>query len=283
MPCRRYRVEGRTALVTGGSSGIGRQLALDLARAGCTVVIASHDDEKLAEAQTELRAISPTSFAVRCDVTSQTDVDSMAATVLGRLGHLDILVNNAGYAVYRTFVDTDPEELERLIQVNLLGVIRCSRAFVPEMVGRRDGVIVNIASIAGRLPLTPHGTYTAAKHGVFGFTKTLRYELADFGVRPIVVCPGRVETAFFDHETFLARAPRAETRYTVPIEQVTSAIIDAIERDRPLTYIPRSIGVLTWGWNAVPFLAEPVFRRLNIARVRSYYAAAPSETANDHA
>ena len=271
MPARHYRIAGRTALVTGGSSGIGKQLAFDLARAGATVVIASHDRERLNATESELRAISPGSFAVLCDVTSNDQVAAMAETVLRRLDHLDILVNNAGYAEYRTFIDTDVDELCRLVDVNLLGVIRCTRAFVPGMVERRDGVIVNIASIAGRLPLTPPGAYTAAKHGVFGFTRTLRYELADFGVRPIVVCPGRVETSFFDHETFRTRAPRAETRYTVPVEQVSAGIIKAIERDRPLTYIPKSIGVLTWGWNAVPFLAEPVFRRLNIARVRSYY------------
>src|SRR6185436_4583769 len=131
-------------------------------------------------------------------------------------------------------------------------------------------------------PLTPHGAYTTAKHGVFGFTKTLRYELADFGVRPIVVCPGRVETSFFDHETFKTRAARTEHQYTVPIERVSQAIIDAIERDRPITFIPKSIGVLTWGWNAVPFLAEPVFRRLNVARVRSYYETKLRAPVTDH-
>ena len=188
-----------------------------------------------------------------------------------RLSHLDILVNNAGFSTYRTFVDTDLEELLHLIDVNLLGVLRCTRAFVPGMVERRDGAIVNIASIAGRLPLTPHGAYTTAKHGVFGFTKTLRYELADFGVRPIVVCPGRVETSFFDHETFRTRATCTETSTRFRSNGCRTRSSTRSSGDRPITFIPKSIGVLTWGWNAVPFLAEPVFRRLNMARVRSYY------------
>ncbi len=264
---------GRTVLITGGSSGIGKRLAFDLALLGAEVVIASHDPERLQSAEAELRAISPASFSVLCDISSSDEVTRMAGIVLRRFGHLDVLVNNAGYAVYRTFEATDLSEVCHLADVNLLGAMRCIKVFLPAMIGQRRGIIVNMASIAGRVPLTPNSVYCASKHGLVALSQALRYELHDFRIKVQVVCPGRVETAFFDHESFKTRAPRAEMRYTVTVEEISRATIRAIRTGRFMTYVPRTLGLVAWAWGAVPWIVNPLFGRLMRARVRSYYTA----------
>jgi uncharacterized protein len=269
----RRSVSGKRALVTGGSSGIGRHVALELAQRGAKVVIVSHEEDRLTSVETELQAISADSFACVCNVGSQEDVDRMAATVHDRIGGVDVLINNAGFGTYRTFADSDPSELADIVNVNLLGVIRCTRALVPNMIHQRSGVIVNVASIAGRLPLTPNGAYAAAKHGVYALSLILEDELARFGVTVCVVCPGRVQTSFFDHPTFQHRAHRRETEYTVPLSRVSTVMIRAIETGKRVTFVPRTIGVPTWGYDALPLLAKPIFSRLNRARVETYYEA----------
>lgn len=275
-------LSNRTVLITGGSSGIGRQLALDMTRVGARVAIASHDPVRLRVAEAELQRISPTAFSVVCDVARQEEVARMAEVVLERFRRLDFLINNAGYAVYRTFLDSDVEEISRLVDVNLLGAMRCTRAFLPAMVKQGGGAIVNMASIAGRIPLTPNSVYCAAKHGLIALSEALRYELHDFNIRLHVICPGRVETAFFEHETFRARASRVEMKYTVTVEEISRATLDAIRAGRFLTYVPRALGLVAWSVNALPWMTKPFFRRLMLARMRTYYRDSAGTTPGDH-
>jgi short-subunit dehydrogenase len=104
-------------------------------------------------------------------------------------------------------------------------------------------------------------------------SQVLRYELHDFNVRVHVICPGRTETPFFDHESFRTRSARPETGYTVTVEEISKATIRAIEKNRFLTYVPRTLGVLAWAMGAVPWIIEPLFQRLMVARIRSYYSS----------
>ena len=266
------RIKGATVVVTGGSSGIGKRLALDMARLGAQVAIASHDPERLRMAEQELLTISRACFSVPCDISRQEDVSRMATEVLRRLGHVDILVNNAGYAVYHTFESTDVAGLCRLAEVNLLGAIRCIREFLPGMIERRTGQVVNMASIAGRIPMTPNSVYCASKHGLVALSQALRYELHDFNVRVHVICPGRTETPSSITRAS-GRARPARNRLHVTVEEISKATIRAIEKNRFLTYVPRTFGVLAWAMGAVPWIVEPLFRRLMVARIRSYYSS----------
>lgn len=261
----------KLVLITGGSSGIGKQLAADLLASGSRVIIVGDRTDRLAEAIEELKAISPGVFPVACDIGDHQSITHMQKQVLSKYGCPDILINNAGFATYRTFENTDMTEIERLISVNLLGAMRCTKAFLPEMIVRRSGIIVNMASIAGRLVLTPNGTYCAAKHGLVAWSETLRYELAHFNIQVNVICPGRVETPFFDHETFQRRAPRPETRFTITVEEISKATRRAITHNRFITYVPWSLGLLVWLTNALPFLVKPLFGRLLLSRIKSIY------------
>ena len=262
---------GRKAIVTGGSSGIGKHVAADLLRLGAHVAIVADGSDKLERAEAELKQISPHVWSYTCDVARLDDIDAMAHAYRNRFGAPDVLVNNAGYAVYETFERMSPEEIRRLFDVNLSGAALVTRAFLPDMIRAGGGDVVMVSSIAGRIPMTPCSVYSASKHGMVALAELLRVEAARFNVRVQVVCPGRVETDFFSHESFRRRSPRRETARTVAIDVVSRAIIDAIERNRFMTTVPRYYGLLAWSAAALPFVFRPLWHRLLASRVESVY------------
>lgn len=255
-------------LITGGSSGIGKHLAGTYLARGDQVIIVSKNGHKLEAARAELAGRSSSISAITCDVSDPEAVRRMTASVLSAPGCPDILVNNAGFAVYRSFEQSSIEEIEKLISVNLTGTLRCIHGFLPAMIARRSGHLVNVASLAGLMPITPCAAYGAAKHGIVGISETLRFELADFNVKVHLVCPGRVETPFFDHETFQRRPHRPETEKTVPIEDVSRAVIESVERDRFLTVIPRTLAWSAWVRNICPPIVDAWLGKLLRERTR---------------
>ncbi len=255
-------------VITGGSSGIGKHLAGTYLARGDKVIIVSENAAKLEAARVELSGISSEVSSVVCNVAHSDAVHRMIASVLTEHGCPDVLVNNAGFAVYRSFDQSSIVEIEKLINVNLTGTLRCIHGFLPAMMARRSGHLVNIASIAGMMPITPCSTYGAAKHGIVGISETLRFELSDFNVKVHLVCPGRVETSFFDHETFRRRPRRRETEKTVPIEKVSQAIVRAVERDRFLTVIPRKLRWSVWVRNLCPPVVDVWLGKLLAERTR---------------
>ncbi|MBV9126485.1 MAG: SDR family NAD(P)-dependent oxidoreductase [Verrucomicrobia bacterium] len=262
---RRY-FRGKKVLVTGGSSGIGEALALAMIALDAEVAVVAHRPEKLGRAVTEAKA-----RVFVCDLSDAAQTARLAEQMLAEFGTPDVLVNNAGFATYRPFEQIPADEMEALLSVNLLAALRLTRALLPGFIARRSGAIVNMASIAGRLPLTPNMAYTAAKHGMVAWSECLSYELARFGIQVNVICPGRVETAFFDHETFRTRAERPETRYTVPLERVVAGTLAAIARGRVVTYIPWTLALFAWAKSAFPFIVGPFYRRLVLGRVETLY------------
>lgn len=266
-------ISGKYVLITGGSSGIGRHLAGKLLESGNKIVIVSNNLAGLEQAASELKNISPDLFFYDADVSNSDSVRAMAALLLREHDCPDILVNCAGFATYRTFEESPIDEIEELVGVNLLGAMRCTHFLLPAMIARGHGSIVNIASIAGKLVMTPNGVYSASKHGLVAWSEILKYELARFNINISVICPGRVETAFFDHETFRMRAPRAETQFTIPIELVTRRIISAVEKKKFLTFIPAYYGLLIWLINTFSCISKPIYGRLLSSRIEDIYLA----------
>jgi 2-hydroxycyclohexanecarboxyl-CoA dehydrogenase len=183
------RLEGRIALVTGGASGIGAACCRRLAAEGARVAVCDLNLEKAREVAGELDG-----EAYEMDVTGSDSVRESVAAAEHELGPTDVLVNNAGTDEFAFFKDTDEELWERIIGVNLLGVIRTTRAILPGMIDRREGRIVNVASEAGRVGSSGSATYSAAKGGVIAFTKTIAREGARFGIRCNAVAPGPIDT-----------------------------------------------------------------------------------------
>jgi short-subunit dehydrogenase len=257
--------------ITGGSSGIGKQLAADFLRLGCHVAIASNDARRLESARAELSAISPHISAFACDIAEPQQVHHAVQSYLRQFAAPDILINNAGYAIYQTFEEMPAADILRLLSVNFAGACLVTREFLPAMIQRGRGNIVFMASIAGRIPMTPCGVYSAAKHGVVAWATTLRAELRRFGIRVHVICPGRVETDFFLHPTFVEREARPEARWTVTVEAVSRATIAAVRGNRFITYMPRSQGLLVWLANSLPFIFRPALDHIMGTRVEAIY------------
>lgn len=188
-------LKGKAALVTGSSRGIGRAIALELAREGCRVGLCARGQRALEEAAAEVRALGGEAVAVVADVTTEAGVQAAVEATLGAFGQLDILVNNVGGATGASFLDTPVEDWQRAIELNLLPAVRAARLVVPHMRARGGGAIVNIASIYGREwggAYVRRPTYIAAKAAEIGMSKALALELAPLGIRVNCVAPGSI-------------------------------------------------------------------------------------------
>jgi 2-hydroxycyclohexanecarboxyl-CoA dehydrogenase len=183
------RLEGKTALVTGGASGIGAATARRLAAEGARVAIGDLNEDGARELAGELDG-----FACALDVTDTGSVRAGVAAVTAALGEIDVLVNNAGTDRFSFFVNTDEELWDFVLAVNLRGVLAVTHAVLGKMQERRTGAIVNVASEAGRVGSQGSAVYSAAKAGVIGFTKAIARESARYRVRVNAVAPGPIET-----------------------------------------------------------------------------------------
>ncbi len=186
---------GTAALVTGSSRGLGRAIALELAREGCRVCLCARGKDALEDAAAEVRARGVGAVAVVADVTTESGIREAVETVLAAFGQIDILVNNVGGSTGASFQETSAEDWQRAIDLNLMPAVRASRLVVPHMRARGGGAIVNIASIYGREwggAYVRRPTYMAAKAAEIAMAKALALELAPYGIRVNSVAPGSI-------------------------------------------------------------------------------------------
>ncbi|OUM85425.1 MAG: hypothetical protein BAA01_13515 [Bacillus thermozeamaize] len=184
----------RVVLITGAGSGIGRTTAMRFASNGDRVVVNDIDEQKANDVVKEIKTFGLEAMAAPADITRLDEVENMTKEVVERWGRIDVLVNNAGVGDIRLFLETEPEDWHREIQVNIYGVLNVCKAVLPHMVRQNSGVVVNIASDAARVGETYMAVYSMAKAGVVGFSKALAKEMARYGIRVNVVCPGATRT-----------------------------------------------------------------------------------------
>lgn len=185
----------RVAIVTGGSRGIGRAISLKLARAGAGVVVAARTLVDAERAVADIIQEGGSALAVACDVADASDVERMVAATLDRFGRIDVVINNAGISpVHKELQDLSEGEWDRVLGVNLKGVFLVCRAVGPALIRQASGVIVNIASIAGVLPIPAESAYIASKAGLIGLTRALAFDWAKYGIRVHAVAPGYIAT-----------------------------------------------------------------------------------------
>ena len=220
-------LEGKSALVTGGASGIGRATALAFAREGARVAVADIMQDAAQRTVTEIEAMGGQALAIACDVTDDDAVKAMIVRTVDAFGSLDCTFNNAGIAPYQVnaggqkIADVAPEAWRRLIDVNLTGVWLCLRHEVAQMRAQGSGgVIINTASILGLVGSATSSAYVAAKHGVVGLTKTAAADHAEDNIRVNAVCPGYIETPMTE-ETMRRRGGRILAR--VPMARMGKA------------------------------------------------------------
>ena len=191
------RVGGKTAIVTGARRGIGRAIALALAREGANVVVGDISREDCQKVVDEIKGLGRRGLALKCDVSSTDDVEDMVRRTVAEFGRVDILVNNAGIISYKPFLELTDEDWDKTLNVNLKGQFLCARAAARDMVKNKWGRIINIASISSggcgiAFPLIAH--YTASKGGVVALTEALALELTPQGINVNAICPGAIDT-----------------------------------------------------------------------------------------
>ncbi|HWV24251.1 MAG TPA: SDR family oxidoreductase [Thermomicrobiales bacterium] len=209
-----FRLDGKTALVTGGGSGIGRQIALLYGKQGATVAIGDINDDAANTVAQEIASEGGSAIAVHLDVTDMTSAESAVAQIVGQTGGLHILVNNAGIGMVGDLIETSPEDFSRLMAVNVNGVYNCSQAAVKQMLAQdpQGGAIVNMASIAGQVAVSRRFAYGTTKGAVISMTQSTAMDFVDRGIRCNCICPGTVETPFV--EAYLQRYHAGEIEET---------------------------------------------------------------------
>ena len=191
-------LSGRVALVTGGGHGIGRAVALALAAEGAAVAITGRNSARLDAVRSEVEARGGRAEAFVCDVVDKQAVRAAFEETRATLGPVEILVNNAGITASYKFQDTPDETWESILRTNVDGVFYCCKAALPDMIARKWGRIITIASLAGLGGLAYSAAYSASKHAQIGLTRSLALEVARHGVTVNAVCPGWVETEMLE-------------------------------------------------------------------------------------
>ncbi len=237
----------RVALVTGGSRGLGRVIADVFAAAGGKVVIVGRDEANVDRTAHDLHAAGRDALGIAADITRQADVDRVFAEAIGRYGKLDVLVNNAGRSTRGKVLDTTPEQFQELMDLNLIALVRCTRAAAPHLLAAR-GHVVNIGSLAAKSASRWLGAYPAAKHAVAAYSQQLRLELGPQGLHVLLVCPGPIKRTDPRHHPLegmegvpeSARQPGAgvKTRAIEP-NWLAAQILRACERRLPEIVAPR--------------------------------------------
>jgi NAD(P)-dependent dehydrogenase (short-subunit alcohol dehydrogenase family) len=238
----------RVAVITGASSGIGEAIARALAADGWHCVLLARRLELLERIAGEIGGEWEL-----CDVSDRAQVEQVAAQVLERHPAIGLLVNNAGIPARGSFLDIDPERIERVTAVNYLGGVWCLRAFAPGLRAAGRAHVVNLVSVAGTVAFAPAGAYAAAKHAQLAFSRSTAALLAGSGIRVHTVLPGFVETEGFPQRTKLRS--RLLRRFVIEPEDVARAVVSAVEKDRREVTVP-------WFPYRLVSVAQALFPRL---------------------
>ncbi len=251
--------QGKTVLITGASSGIGREAAVRFAKHGASLVLVARRANLLEQLAEDLEKLNATTLVCRCDVSKRGEVQDMVSTALERFGSVDILVNNAGFAVYGSVSDLSIGDIESQMETNYLGMIYCIKNLLPSMIQNGSGHIVNVASVAASFGLPGIAPYCATKHAMLGFSEGLKHELQDTGVGVTVVSPIMVRTSFFDHPSFEGMPKYSPT--SLSPGDVAGAILRAADSPRLEIIVPSAIRVAVWLKHTFPYIINPILGR----------------------
>ena len=267
----RNKFEGKIVLVTGASSGIGRQVSLDFSGHGArSIILVARSRSNLEDLEKTIsRRFSIKPIIYPCDVSKKSEVEQMGREILDKCGHVDILVNNAGFGLYGNVQNQSIEQIESVTFTNYLGVVYCTKVFLDSMIARKSGHIVNLASVAASFGVAGLSAYCASKYAVLGFSESLSQELHGTGVGLTVVSPMGVKTNFFNNSSFNNSSFGGRIPYyngfMLKTNTVSNAVLAAANSHRLEIIVPFYMRAGVWLKHTIPFLINPMigflFRR----------------------
>jgi short-subunit dehydrogenase len=248
--------KNKVVLITGASSGIGRESAIEFAKLGANIILVSRTKEKLEQVANELKKFNVTILVCQCDVSKKDQVKEMSKTVLEKFRSVDILVNNAGFAIYGSVSDLNIDDIESQMETNYFGMVYCIKYFLPLMLEKKSGHIVNVASVAASFGLPGIASYCASKFAMLGFSEGLKHELKNSGVGITVVSPIMVRTNFFEHPSF-EKMPKFSP-ISLSSKTVAKAILKAANSPRLEIIVPSLVRGAVWLKNTFPYFINPI-------------------------
>ena len=261
---RRRRFDGKIIVITGASSGIGRQAAIDFADNGATaIVLVGRSESRLTDVQAIINSKCETMIYV-CDISNKTEVIKLGRDVINRFGRVDVLINNAGFGIFGKVQDQSIEQIESITATNYYGMIYCTKVFLDSMLYNKSGHIVNVASVAASFGVPGLAAYCGSKSAMLGFSESLYHELHGTGVGITVVSPIAVKTNFFNNESFGGKTPNY-VGYALDPKTVSNAIMKAANSPRLEIIVPLFIRAGVWLKQTLPYIINPLvgaaFRR----------------------
>lgn len=248
--------KNKIVLITGASSGIGRETAIEFAKLGANLILVARRKDKLEQIEDELKKYNVSILACQCDISKKDQVKELSETVLEKFSSVDILVNNAGFAIYGSVSDLSINDIESQMETNYFGMVYCIKNFLPSMLKKKSGHIVNVASVAASFGLPGIASYCASKFAMLGFSEGLKYELKDTGIGITVVSPIMVRTNFFDHSSF-EKMPKYSPTSLDP-KTVAKAILKAANSSRLEIVVPSVVRGAIWMKSTFPFFINPI-------------------------
>jgi short-subunit dehydrogenase len=254
---RRRRFDGKIILITGASSGIGRQAAIDFANNGAmAIILVGRSESKLADVESLINSKCETMVYV-CDISNKIEVIKLGRDVIHRFGRVDILVNNAGFGIFGKVQDQSIEQIESITATNYYGMIYCTKVFLDSMLYNKSGHIVNVASVAASFGVPGLAAYCGSKYAMLGFSESLYHELHGTGVSITVVSPITVKTNFFSNESFGSKMPNY-AGYALDPKTVSNAIMRAANSPRLEIIVPLFIRAGVWLKQTLPYIINPL-------------------------
>lgn len=247
--------KNKIVLITGASSGIGKQTAIEFAKRGANLILVARRKDILESVADELKKFHVPILVCQCDVSNKEQVKEMSKTVLEKFDTVDILVNNAGFAIYGSVSELSIDEIESQMETNYFGMVYCVKNFLPAMLEKKSGHIVNVASVAASFGLPGIASYCASKFAMLGFSEGLKHELKNTGIGITVVSPIMVKTAFFDHPSF-KKMPKFSL--SLNPKSVANAILKASNSPRLEIITPSVVRGAVWFKNTFPYLVNPI-------------------------
>ncbi|MYV16547.1 SDR family NAD(P)-dependent oxidoreductase [Furfurilactobacillus milii] len=277
-------LKNRIVLITGASSGIGQAAAFEVARRGAIVVLVARNELKLNQVAQQCMLYSGRpAFAFALDVANPAAIDKTLSQVRHEVGAVDVVINAAGFGDMEPAVDTDPEITGRMFRVNVLGLIYITRQLASDMIDKHYGAIINIASVAAKIPTPKAAVYTATKTAVVGYSDVLRQELRPFGIQVTTVNPGPVATNFFNIADQDGDYLSKVANFTVTPQLVAERLVDTIGYHVREITVPRYFAAASVAYHLFPTVGDFVIEQLfkPHAPKRMQLSAASDEPSTD--